>query len=41
LFLYFCKKQKLKILSYNVNGIRAALNKGFAEWLKASNPDVV
>tara|TARA_A100001011_G_scaffold261964_1_gene270470 strand:+ start:1490 stop:2254 length:765 start_codon:yes stop_codon:yes gene_type:complete len=31
----------LKILSYNVNGIRAALNKGFAEWLKASNPDVV
>ena len=31
----------MKILSYNVNGIRAALNKGFAEWLKASNPDDV
>jgi exodeoxyribonuclease-3 len=31
----------LKILSYNVNGIRAALNKGFAEWLSATNPDVV
>lgn len=31
----------MKILSYNVNGIRAALKKGFADWLKAANPDVV
>jgi len=31
----------LKILSYNVNGIRAALNKGFADWLIAGDPDVV
>jgi exodeoxyribonuclease III len=31
----------MKIVSYNVNGIRAALNKGFAEWLKATNPDVI
>jgi len=31
----------LKILSYNVNGIRAALNKGFAEWLEATAPDVL
>ena len=31
----------MKILSYNVNGIRAALNKGFAEWLNAADPDVV
>lgn len=31
----------MKILSYNVNGIRAALNKGFAEWLSAADPDVV
>ena len=30
-----------KIISYNVNGIRAALKKGFAEWLKEENPDVV
>lgn len=30
-----------KILSYNVNGIRAALKKGFAEWLKEENPDMV
>ena len=31
----------MKIISYNVNGIRAALKKGFAEWLKSSDPDVV
>jgi exodeoxyribonuclease-3 len=31
----------LKVLSYNVNGIRAALNKGFAEWLKVSQADVI
>ncbi|NPA44336.1 MAG: exodeoxyribonuclease III [Chlorobi bacterium] len=30
-----------KIISYNVNGIRAALKKGFAEWLKEENPDIV
>lgn len=31
----------MKILSYNVNGIRAAINKGFAEWLKATQADVI
>ena len=31
----------MKIISYNVNGIRAALKKGFAEWLKSSDPYVV
>ncbi len=31
----------MKILSYNVNGIRAALNKGFADWLQAAAPDVL
>jgi exodeoxyribonuclease III len=30
-----------KIISYNVNGIRAAINKGFFDWLKAVDPDVV
>jgi exodeoxyribonuclease III len=29
------------IISYNVNGIRAALKKGFLSWLQAANPDVV
>ena len=31
----------MKIVSYNVNGIRAAVNKGFSDWLKTVNPDVV
>ncbi|NVJ46497.1 MAG: exodeoxyribonuclease III [Cytophagia bacterium] len=31
----------MKIISYNVNGIRAALNKGFKEWLEAENPDIL
>ena len=31
----------MKIASYNVNGIRAALNKGFLDWLQAANPDVI
>jgi exodeoxyribonuclease-3 len=36
------KKIKLmKIISYNVNGIRAAIKRGFIDWLKAANPDVV
>ena len=31
----------MKIASYNVNGIRAALNKGFIEWLQSVGPDVI
>lgn len=31
----------MKVLTYNVNGIRAALKKGFLEFLQESNPDVV
>ena len=31
----------MKIISYNVNGIRAAVNKGFIEWLQSANPDVI
>lgn len=30
-----------KIISYNVNGIRAALTKGWIDWLGAVNPDIV
>ncbi len=30
-----------KILTYNVNGIRAAVRKGFLEWLGSSGPDIV
>lgn len=31
----------MKITTYNVNGIRAATKKGFVDWLKLENPDVV
>ncbi|HBS85444.1 MAG: exodeoxyribonuclease III [Bacteroidetes bacterium GWF2_38_335] len=31
----------MKILSYNVNGIRAAMKKGFIEWLKKESPDIL
>jgi exodeoxyribonuclease-3 len=30
-----------KIITYNVNGIRAAITKNFIEWLKAANPDIL
>lgn len=29
------------ILTYNINGIRAALKKGLDDWLNTSNPDIV
>ena len=31
----------MKIISYNVNGIRAAITKGFLDWLQQANPDVI
>ena len=31
----------MKIFSYNVNGIRAAIKKGFIEWLEKYNTDVI
>ncbi len=31
----------MKIISYNVNGIRAALKKGFLDWLQQAGPDVI
>lgn len=31
----------MKIISYNVNGIRAAIKKGLLDWIKKENPDVV
>lgn len=31
----------MRIISYNVNGIRAAVSKGFLEWLKEESPDVI
>ena len=31
----------MKIITYNVNGLRAAIKKGFIDWLKATDADVV
>ncbi len=31
----------MRIISYNVNGIRAAINKGFIEWLATNPADVI
>ena len=31
----------IKIISYNVNGIRAALRKDLINWIKEANPDIV
>ncbi len=31
----------MKLLSWNVNGIRAAVRKGFMDWLEAQDADMV
>lgn len=31
----------MKLITYNVNGIRAAMNKGFVDWLAQESPDVI
>ena len=31
----------MKIITYNVNGIRAALKKNITDWLKSTDPDVL
>lgn len=31
----------MKIITYNVNGIRSALSKGFIEWLTEARPDIL
>lgn len=31
----------MKLISYNVNGIRAAMRKGFLQWLRSCDPDIV
>ena len=34
-------KKKLRLLSWNVNGIRAIQKKGFVDWFKKENPDIL
>ena len=31
----------MRIISYNVNGIRAAIKKGFIDWLKTNPADII
>ncbi|HPC26476.1 MAG TPA: endonuclease/exonuclease/phosphatase family protein, partial [Paludibacteraceae bacterium] len=31
----------MKIISYNINGLRAALTKNFTDWLQVEDPDVL
>jgi exodeoxyribonuclease-3 len=31
----------MKIITYNVNGIRAAIQKGFFDWLQEADPDIL
>jgi exodeoxyribonuclease-3 len=33
--------KKLKLLSWNVNGIRAVYKKGFIDWFRKENPDIL
>ena len=39
--LIFAFEQIMRIISYNVNGIRAAIKKGFIDWLATNPADVV
>jgi len=42
-FRWFCNFNGImaKIVTYNVNGIRSAISKGWIDWLKATDADVV
>lgn len=31
----------IKVISYNVNGIRSAISKGFFQWLESESPDIL
>ena len=37
---YFYTNQNMKIVSYNLNGIRSAISKGLLEWIKEDQADV-
>jgi exodeoxyribonuclease-3 len=32
---------KTRVISYNVNGLRSAVSKGFLEWLASENPEII
>ncbi len=39
--VHYCSQFFMKIISYNVNGIRAVMKNGFTDWVKASNADIL
>jgi exodeoxyribonuclease III len=39
--MYIFRNSYMKIISYNVNGIRAAIKNGFLEWLTQASPDII
>lgn len=41
MFILAAKYDTMRIISYNVNGIRAAINKGFTDWLATKPADVI
>ena len=34
-------ERTIKVMSWNVNGIRAAHKKGFSDWLREASPDLL
>lgn len=41
-FYKFAKKNiQMKIITYNVNGIRSAMSKGWLDWVKTVDPDII
>lgn len=40
-FIFAESNNTMRIFSYNVNGIRAAITKGLLQWLEVNSPDVV
>jgi exodeoxyribonuclease-3 len=38
--MYFATKKNMEIVSYNVNGIRSAINKGLLNWMEERKADV-
>jgi len=40
-FLFFWYNVVMKIVSWNINGIRAVIKKGFLDWLKKEQPDIL
>ena len=31
----------MRIVTYNINGLRSAIKKGFLDWMKAENADII